>query len=110
MPPTVFWPRPKVNSAIVQITLEPHRRSAIPDRRYFHAFVRSLFLHRRKFLRGVLIASHKNRLDKPTIDRILAKLEFTENARAEELTVEQMLALGEEVRRQLPLDHGVDKL
>jgi 16S rRNA (adenine1518-N6/adenine1519-N6)-dimethyltransferase len=110
MPPTVFWPRPKVNSAIVQITLEPQRRSAIPDRRYFHAFVRSLFLHRRKFLRGVLIASHKNRLDKPTIDRILAKLEFKENARAEELTVEQMLALGEEVRRQLPLDHGVDKL
>ena len=40
LPPTVFWPRPKVHSAIVQITLEPDHRAAITDRRYFHDFVR----------------------------------------------------------------------
>jgi 16S rRNA (adenine1518-N6/adenine1519-N6)-dimethyltransferase len=102
MPPAVFWPRPKVNSAIVQITLEPERRAAIPDRKQFHEFVRSLFLHRRKFLRGVLVANYRDRLDKPTIDRILADLEFAENARAEELTVDRLLALCEEVHRQLP--------
>jgi 16S rRNA (adenine1518-N6/adenine1519-N6)-dimethyltransferase len=102
MPPTVFWPRPKVNSAIVQITLQPQRREAIPDRLFFHLFVRSLFLHRRKFLRGVLIAAYKDRLDKPTIDQILGELQFAENARAEELGVDRMLALCEQVRRHLP--------
>jgi 16S rRNA (adenine1518-N6/adenine1519-N6)-dimethyltransferase len=104
MPPAVFWPRPKVNSAIVNITLEPQRRAAIPDRRFFHAFVRKLFLHRRKFLRGVLVAAYKDQLDKPAIDQILAPLQFGENARAEELTVDQMLALCEQFRQRLPID------
>ncbi|HZZ28361.1 MAG TPA: 16S rRNA (adenine(1518)-N(6)/adenine(1519)-N(6))-dimethyltransferase RsmA [Pirellulales bacterium] len=99
MPPTVFWPRPKVHSAIVHITLEPERRSAIPDRRFFHEFVRKLFLHRRKFLRGVLVATYKDRLDKPAIDRVLSELQFGGNARAEELSVEQMLALCEKFRQ-----------
>jgi 16S rRNA (adenine1518-N6/adenine1519-N6)-dimethyltransferase len=102
MPPTVFWPQPKVDSAIVQIILEPQRRDAIPDRQFFHAFVRSLFLHRRKFLRGVLIAAYKEQLDKPTIDMILSDLQFSANARAEELSVDQMLSLCEQVRRRLP--------
>jgi 16S rRNA (adenine1518-N6/adenine1519-N6)-dimethyltransferase len=102
MPPTVFWPRPKVDSAIVQIILEPQRRDAIPDRQFFHAFVRSLFLHRRKFLRGVLIAACKEQLDKPTIDMILSDLQFSATARAEELSVDQMLSLCEKVRRRLP--------
>ncbi|HTQ39927.1 MAG TPA: 16S rRNA (adenine(1518)-N(6)/adenine(1519)-N(6))-dimethyltransferase RsmA [Pirellulales bacterium] len=101
MPPAVFWPRPKVNSAIVNITLEPERRKAIPDRRFFHEFVRSLFLHRRKFLRGVLVATYKEQLEKPAIDRLLAALQFGENARAEELTVEQTLALCESFRQLL---------
>ncbi len=102
MPPTVFWPRPKVDSAIVQIILEPQRREAIPDRRFFHEFVRSLFLHRRKFLRGVLIAAYKDHFEKPEIDQILKDLHFPENARAEELSIEQMLALCAAVRQRLP--------
>ncbi len=102
MPPTVFWPRPKVDSAIVQIILEPQRRDAIPDRKFFHEFVRSLFLHRRKFLRGVLIATYKDLFEKPEIDQILADLQFPGNARAEELSIEQMLSLCAAVRQRLP--------
>jgi 16S rRNA (adenine1518-N6/adenine1519-N6)-dimethyltransferase len=102
MPPAVFWPRPKVDSAIVQISLEPQRRNAIPDRPYFHSFVRSLFLHRRKFLRGVLIAAYKAQLAKPVIDEILGELQFPENARAEELGIGQMLDLCAAVRKRLP--------
>ncbi|MHB8900310.1 MAG: 16S rRNA (adenine(1518)-N(6)/adenine(1519)-N(6))-dimethyltransferase RsmA, partial [Thermoguttaceae bacterium] len=40
MSPTVFWPRPKVTSAIVQVTLDPARRDRIVDRPYFHRFTR----------------------------------------------------------------------
>src|SRR4029079_4834706 len=64
MPPDVFWPRPKVESAIIHVVPRPEKRARIPDLKYFHEFVRSLFFHRRKFLRSVLIAAYKERLEK----------------------------------------------
>lgn len=102
MPPTVFWPRPKVHSAIVQITLDPERRAAVGDRHFFHDFVRKLFLHRRKHLRGVLAATFKNELDKPSIDALISQLQLRDSARAEELSVSQMLELSKAVQARLP--------
>jgi len=102
MPPTVFWPRPKVHSAIVQITLDPERRAAVGDRQFFHDFVRNLFLHRRKHLRGVLAATFKNQLDKPGIDALLSQLQLVDTARAEELSVSQMLELSKAMQARLP--------
>lgn len=100
MPPSVFWPRPKVDSAIVQIVSEPEKRARIPDRAFFHDFVRSMFLHRRKFLRSQLLSAIRPLgLEKPDADRILAELGFDEQLRAEQLDVDQMLALTEVVRR-----------
>jgi 16S rRNA (adenine1518-N6/adenine1519-N6)-dimethyltransferase len=101
MPPTVFWPRPKVHSAIVQITLDPARRAAVGDRRFFHDFVRKLFLHRRKNLRGVLAVTFKNELDKPAIDALLSQLQLGGSARAEELSVLQMLKLSKAIEARL---------
>ena len=98
MPPSVFWPRPKVESAILRIDVDDQRRQAIPDREYFHQFVRKLFLHRRKFLRGVLVAGYKDRLSKPRIDELLAQAGFDERARAEELPYDDLLRLCEAVR------------
>jgi 16S rRNA A1518/A1519 N6-dimethyltransferase RsmA/KsgA/DIM1 with predicted DNA glycosylase/AP lyase activity len=62
--------------------------------------VRKLFLHRRKFLRGVLVATFKNQLDKSAIDAVLEEIMLPGNARAEELTVEQMIRLSEQFRRK----------
>lgn len=98
MAPSVFWPRPKVESAIVHIVVDPERRAAIPDLEYFHQFVRKLFLHRRKFLRGVLVANFKDQLSKSQIDELLAGLGFGESARAEELPYPDMLRLCEAIR------------
>jgi 16S rRNA (adenine1518-N6/adenine1519-N6)-dimethyltransferase len=102
MPPSVFWPRPKVDSAIVHIELEPQRRKAIPDRQFFHQFVRTLFFHRRKLLRGVLASAYKDYMDKPAVDQILAEMKFGQAVRAEEIEVDQMLALSEQFRKRLP--------
>jgi 16S rRNA (adenine1518-N6/adenine1519-N6)-dimethyltransferase len=96
--PTVFWPRPKVTSAIVHIELDESLRACVQDRTFFHGFVRSMFLHRRKFLRGVLLAAYKDRLDKPQVDRILAQLQLNPEARAEQLDVQTMLALSRVVQ------------
>ncbi|MGO8689074.1 MAG: 16S rRNA (adenine(1518)-N(6)/adenine(1519)-N(6))-dimethyltransferase RsmA [Thermoguttaceae bacterium] len=98
LPPSVFWPRPKVSSAFVQIAIDPALRGRIPDRAFFHDFVRAIFCHRRKFLRSELLGACKDRLDKAGVDRILARLGLDGTQRAERLDPEAMLALCEAVR------------
>ena len=98
LPPQVFWPKPKVHSAIVHIVPSPEKRQRIADLAFFHDFVRSLFLHRRKFLRGVLIVMLKERVEKQIVDELLAAFQFQEDVRAEQLDVETILALSEAVK------------
>ena len=101
LPPSVFWPRPKVDSAIVQIVPDPDKRARIPDLAFFHSFVRAMFFHRRKFLRSVLLSAMKDRLSKPEADKILTAQQLGPDARAEQLDVDRMLALCEAVRQQV---------
>lgn len=97
LPPTVFWPRPKVSSAFLQITLDPARRDRISDRVRFHDFIRAMFLHRRKFLRSELLSVVKGRLGKAEVDAILSELHLDGALRAESLDVDAMLTLAEKV-------------
>lgn len=85
LPPTVFWPRPKVNSAIVLVTPKPTGRDAIADRAFFQDFLRRLFTQRRKFLRSVLVSMFRKELAKEDIDGLLAEMKFDEKTRAEAL-------------------------
>ena len=101
MPPSVFWPRPKVTSAIVQITLRPELRRRITDLKFFHDFVRSMFFHRRKLLRSELLSAFKLRLGKPEVDRIIERVGLSPTARAEELDVPSMLKLADTVRTEV---------
>ncbi len=93
LPPTVFWPRPKVNSAIIRLDLVPEWRDRIVDLDYFHQTVRAMFFHRRKFLRSVVISAMKGRLEKSKVDEIFASLGHDANSRAEQLSIEQIQAL-----------------
>jgi 16S rRNA (adenine1518-N6/adenine1519-N6)-dimethyltransferase len=102
LPPTVFWPRPKVNSAIIKITPRDDKRSRIPDVAFFHRFVRALFFHRRKFLRSVVQSAMKEQLERAVVDEVLAEQGFGPDARAEQLDVETILALCEALRKRLP--------
>jgi 16S rRNA (adenine1518-N6/adenine1519-N6)-dimethyltransferase len=103
LPPTVFWPRPKVESAIVRITPRPEKRAAIPDLDFFHTFVRGLFAHRRKFLRSNLLSAFKDQLDKRQVDEAMANRGLSGERRAEEMTWQEVLALAEEVRGRLAI-------
>jgi len=98
LPPTVFWPRPKVTSAIVRIEVDPALRGRIPDLAFFQKFVRSMFFHRRKFLRRQVIGAAEEHLSKEEVDELLSRLALDPQGRAEQLTVDQMLALSEVVR------------
>lgn len=102
MAPSVFWPRPKVDSAIVQVIYNQQKRKKIPNLQYFHEFVRALFFHRRKFIRSVLCSAFKNKLEKEAIDSVLSELNLRGEIRAEKLPVRTILALSEKFRKRLP--------
>jgi 16S rRNA (adenine1518-N6/adenine1519-N6)-dimethyltransferase len=87
--PSVFWPRPKVESAIVQIDPQPAKRAKIGDVRRFREFLRDLYTHRRKNLRGALSGWPTGRREKAGVDAILGRLNLPGTMRAEELTIEQ---------------------
>lgn len=100
--PAVFWPRPKVTSAILRMVVDVARRDSIPDRRYFHQMTKALFLHRRKFLRANMIAALKGILEKSEIDTILEQLNLAGDVRTEQLDVAALIELTEAIRSRAP--------
>jgi len=98
MSPKVFWPRPKVDSAIIHIETDFTKRDRIPDLGYYHQFVRNLFIHRRKLLRGVLVSVFKNELSKQQVDKVLEGINLTGSIRAEQLAVPVIFELCERFR------------
>lgn len=102
--PKVFWPRPKVDSAIVRITPDEGKRARIVDRTFYLEYVRGAFAHRRKLLRGVLAALYRDRIARPMIDTVFAELLLPENARAEELTPEQHVELANRLLAEMRSD------
>lgn len=101
MSPKVFWPRPKVDSAIIHIVHRPEKRDSIPDLDFFHAFVRAMFFHRRKFMRSVAISAFKGQLTKPQVDEVLEAMNFGADARTEQLAIERIQEMCENFRQQL---------
>ena len=106
LPPSVFWPPPKVNSAIIRISPQRARRDLIPDLGFYHRFVRSLFFHRRKFLRSVLNSAFKYQLEKSDVDAVLDSSDFTPDMRAEQLPVAQIQQLSELFRQKVLEKNG----
>ena len=102
MPPSVFWPPPKVESAIVRIVIDHQRRAKIPDLQYFHQFVKAIFIHRRKFLRANIIAAMKKHLSKEEVDEVLGEMQFQPDTRTEQLDVSTLLRLTELIRARAP--------
>jgi 16S rRNA (adenine1518-N6/adenine1519-N6)-dimethyltransferase len=96
LPPSVFWPRPKVDSAIVRLDLEPERRAAIGDLHRFHAFVRDVFCHRRKLLRGVLLRMAGGKASDAAREQVaaaFAAVGLGPDARAEEIDPNRFVQL-----------------
>jgi len=92
LPPTVFWPRPQVDSAIMCIRPNAEKRRQVGDVHRFRIFLRDLYTHRRKNLRGALAALPDGR-PKEEVDRQLAALGLEGTVRAEALDREQHLRL-----------------
>lgn len=93
--PTVFWPKPQVDSGIVKIVPSAAKRKLIPDVPRFRNFLRDLYSHRRKNLRGALISFTGRQHDKSYVDAKLAALGYVGTERAETLSIAQHVELCE---------------
>ncbi len=95
--PNVFWPRPKVDSAIVSIWRNTEAAARINDRKFFLDFLRRTFSQRRKLIRPVLIGMYRKQLDKEDVDRLLAELEHKIDDRAEQMEIATLIRLSNKV-------------
>jgi 16S rRNA (adenine1518-N6/adenine1519-N6)-dimethyltransferase len=93
LPPAVFWPRPQVASAIVCVKPNVTKRARVGDVQRFRSFLRDLYSHRRKNLRGALAGLPSGRVEKNIVDTRLAELGIAGTVRAETLDIEQHLRL-----------------
>ncbi|MDZ7316254.1 MAG: 16S rRNA (adenine(1518)-N(6)/adenine(1519)-N(6))-dimethyltransferase RsmA [candidate division KSB1 bacterium] len=84
VPPTVFRPRPKVDSVLVRWRFNEERARRIRDEKFFRQIVRRAFNQRRKMLRNSL----KDFAD-------LTRFDFTR--RPEQLSVEEWIDLANEL-------------
>jgi 16S rRNA (adenine1518-N6/adenine1519-N6)-dimethyltransferase len=102
LPPSVFWPAPKVTSAILRIVVDPAKRERIADLNFFHQITKALFLHRRKFLRANVLAAMKRHLSKEQVDALLDEVGFSPDTRTEQLEVPTLIQLADRLRAAAP--------
>ena len=93
--PTNFFPRPKVESAVVLIKPNAEKRALVGDVKRFRVFLRDLYVHRRKNLRGALHGAPSGRKEKTFVDATLQGLNIDPTARAETLSIADHLRLME---------------
>jgi 16S rRNA (adenine1518-N6/adenine1519-N6)-dimethyltransferase len=110
LPPSVFWPRPQVDSAVVLIGTNAKKRDDVGDVAWFHELVRRVFIHRRKYLRHVLAGIWREQWTRLDVDAWLDKIGLNGQIRAEALDVEEFIALARALRdtwSELPgIEHG----
>ncbi len=88
VPPSVFIPAPKVDSALVRIRRAPTPTVAVPSADRLFALVRAGFGQRRKMLRGAM----KGELG-ADVEAVLAAAGIDGRARAETLALDQWAAI-----------------
>ena len=102
MPPGVFWPRPKVESAILDIQPQKLMRKRLKSPEQFHQLVRNIFTHRRKFLRSALLSAIAPKQEKQVIDEILEEFGADGQVRAETLSPSRFIELADIVAKRVP--------
>jgi 16S rRNA (adenine1518-N6/adenine1519-N6)-dimethyltransferase len=93
VPPELFWPRPRVDSAVVQLDLRPERPGP-EETACLVAWARLLMGQRRKAVGG-LLARHLG--DRKRARTVLGGLGLAEGARPGDLSIENLLALSREL-------------
>ena len=92
-----FFPAPKVNSALVKLTVREKPLLNLSDYSHFRKTVKGAFAQRRKNIKNCLMSAG---FDKTKIQNALKNLGLDENIRGEKLSIETFGNLSEELRMQ----------
>lgn len=95
VPQNCFMPRPKVGSAVLQLTTHKEKPVSVKDEKRMFSLIRAAFGQRRKTLVNCLRNAEALALDKERILEALASLGISEQIRGEALTLQQFAALSD---------------
>ncbi len=93
--PNSFWPKPEVDSVIVKMTPRKEKIVSKKDRALFNEVVKRAFQTRRK----KMVNNLKAIIDQKLLMEIFSRLSFDHNTRAEQLGLNQFVALTREIKK-----------
>ena len=93
-----FFPSPKVDSAIVKLTVKKEPLIKLSNYSFFRKVIKACFATRRKNIKNSLINAG---FAKNAVEKTLNKLNINENLRGETLSIEQMGELSETLKADL---------
>jgi 16S rRNA (adenine1518-N6/adenine1519-N6)-dimethyltransferase len=93
-----FYPAPKVDSAVLQITLHDKPKYDIGDEKKFFGMLRACFSGKRKQLHNTLV--NNLHLEKEEAFKILSDLKIDPATRPQELTIEQWVMLNDKIEHE----------
>lgn len=89
-----FYPAPKVDSALVKLTVKDKPRLELSDYKHFRKTVKAAFSQRRKNIKNCLKSGG---FSKESVQKSLETLGITENTRGETISIEDFGKLSEEL-------------
>jgi 16S rRNA (adenine1518-N6/adenine1519-N6)-dimethyltransferase len=98
VPPSVFWPRPRVESVVVRLDRRDESPVEVDEQRLWRA-VDAGFAQRRKTMRNAL---RRLGVDRPEADRLLGVASIDPSARAETLSLEDFARIAEALPPMAP--------
>ncbi|MBW2450894.1 MAG: ribosomal RNA small subunit methyltransferase A [Deltaproteobacteria bacterium] len=99
--PQAFYPKPKVDSAVLLLEPLPRPRSEIDNETLYKALVRSAFSHRRKTLRNSLMGSG---WPADIVDRACRDVSIDSSRRGETLNIEEFASLANHINKLMQGD------
>lgn len=101
VPPSAFYPRPRVDSVVVRLEPLATPRVAPRDVALFFRVVRAAFAHRRKTLTNALMHSEWLPLGRQELQAVLARARIDSSRRGETLSVQEFQILADELLAEL---------
>lgn len=90
-----FYPSPKVDSALIKLTIKKEPKLKLTDYKHFRKTIKSAFSQRRKNIKNTLISGG---FSKEIVQKTLRTLNIDENIRAEKLSISQLGELSERLK------------
>ncbi|AGB40101.1 dimethyladenosine transferase [Halobacteroides halobius DSM 5150] len=95
VPSSVFIPQPRVDSAVVSLTVREESRAEVLDEKFFFKVVRASFQQRRKTIRNALSKAANIDLSRDLVDEALERVGIDSRRRGEKLNIEQFAQLSD---------------